>query len=158
MNSVMSFEAPHVKRDVPQWQRCQKFGRTKNYCHNNPRYVKCIRNLHTNKRGAIRKLKIKTCYQLQRACSLCTASAKAIFNTNRNSNHSPIIYPQFVQTRYLLSRENTSVCRNKQYTTSWHWRFHNHTTRNWHHWTKNNHVRPNNINVFIILPCSSAKL
>jgi hypothetical protein len=29
LNTVVQFEAPHVKREIPQCMRCQKFGHTK---------------------------------------------------------------------------------------------------------------------------------
>lgn len=44
MNTCVQFEAPHIKREIPQCMRCQKYGHTRNYCHNNPRCVKCARN------------------------------------------------------------------------------------------------------------------
>ena len=41
LNSIVNFEAPHLKREIPQCMRCQKYGHTKNYCRNSPRCVKC---------------------------------------------------------------------------------------------------------------------
>ena len=41
LNTIVQFEAPHSKREIPQCMRCQQFGHTKNYCRNNPRCVKC---------------------------------------------------------------------------------------------------------------------
>jgi len=41
LNSIVKFEAPHLKREIPQCMRCQKYGHTKNYCRNAPRCVKC---------------------------------------------------------------------------------------------------------------------
>ncbi|PNF21360.1 hypothetical protein B7P43_G17732 [Cryptotermes secundus] len=44
MNTCVQFEAPHIKREIPQCMRCQKYGHTRNYCHNNPHCVKFARN------------------------------------------------------------------------------------------------------------------
>ena len=41
LHTIVHFEAPHTKREIPQCMRCQQFGHTKNYCRNNPRCVKC---------------------------------------------------------------------------------------------------------------------
>ena len=41
LNTIVQFEPPHAKREIPQCMRCQQFGHTKNYCRNNPRCVKC---------------------------------------------------------------------------------------------------------------------
>jgi hypothetical protein len=48
LNTILQFEAPHAKREIPQCMRRQKFGHTKNYCRNNPRYVKCASEHLTN--------------------------------------------------------------------------------------------------------------
>lgn len=47
LNAVVSFEAPRSNREIPQCTRCQKYGHTKNFCHKNPRCVKCTANHHT---------------------------------------------------------------------------------------------------------------
>lgn len=42
LHMVVSFEAPTKrKNEIPQCQRCQRYGHTKNYCHLGPRCVKC---------------------------------------------------------------------------------------------------------------------
>jgi hypothetical protein len=41
LNTVVQFEVPRIKRDIPQCMRCQKYGHTDNYCRNSPRCVKC---------------------------------------------------------------------------------------------------------------------
>ena len=33
LNSIVCFEAPHKKREIPQCTRCQVYGHTKNYCN-----------------------------------------------------------------------------------------------------------------------------
>jgi len=48
LNMIVQFEAPHAKREIPQCMRRQKYGHTKNYCRNNPRYVKCTSEHLTN--------------------------------------------------------------------------------------------------------------
>ena len=40
LNSIVKFEAPHSKREIPQCMRYQKYGHTKDYCRNTPRCVK----------------------------------------------------------------------------------------------------------------------
>ena len=39
--TMVTVEAPHAKRVIPQCTRCQKYGHTKNYCRNSPKCVKC---------------------------------------------------------------------------------------------------------------------
>ena len=105
MNSVVTFEAPHVKRDIPQCQRCQRFGHTKNYCHNNPRCVKCIGNHHTNecpRKTRDDEVQCVNCKEKHpanyRGCAVhLQLQEKLCPKLNRNTGHSPIIYPQFVQ-------------------------------------------------------------
>ncbi|CAK9813156.1 Nucleic-acid-binding protein from transposon X-element [Anthophora plagiata] len=41
LNSIITFEPPKTKRDIPQCIRCQAYGHTKNYCFRNPACVKC---------------------------------------------------------------------------------------------------------------------
>lgn len=41
MYSSVKFEPPHVKRDIPQCMKCQRYGHTKNFCNKSPRCVKC---------------------------------------------------------------------------------------------------------------------
>lgn len=42
MNNVVNFEAPRPNKEVLQCTRCQNFGHSKNFCHKEPRCVKCI--------------------------------------------------------------------------------------------------------------------
>lgn len=45
LHTVVTIEAPlNTKMDIPQCQRCQSFGHTKNYCHLDARCVKCPGN------------------------------------------------------------------------------------------------------------------
>lgn len=41
LNTIVNFEPPHKKRDIPQCMKCQGFGHTKNYCFRSPVCVKC---------------------------------------------------------------------------------------------------------------------
>ncbi|KZC08911.1 RNA-directed DNA polymerase from mobile element jockey [Dufourea novaeangliae] len=41
LNTVVSFEPPRNKRDIPQYLRCQSYGHTKNYCNRTPICIKC---------------------------------------------------------------------------------------------------------------------
>ena len=46
--TIVSFEPPHKKRDIPQCLKYQGFGHTKNYCYKNPVCVKCAENYLTS--------------------------------------------------------------------------------------------------------------
>jgi hypothetical protein len=48
LNTIEQFETPHAKREIPQCMHCQKYGHTKNYYKNNPRFVKCAAEHLTN--------------------------------------------------------------------------------------------------------------
>jgi len=41
LHTMVTVEAPHVKRAIPQCMCCQKYGHTENYCRNSPKCVKC---------------------------------------------------------------------------------------------------------------------
>ena len=42
--SKVKVETPHVKKEIPQCQRCQSYGHTRSYCFHNPRCVRCGNN------------------------------------------------------------------------------------------------------------------
>ncbi|KAL7289556.1 hypothetical protein TKK_0016527 [Trichogramma kaykai] len=44
LNTIVSFEPPRKKRDIPQCKNCQDFEHTKKYCHRHPVYVKCAKS------------------------------------------------------------------------------------------------------------------
>lgn len=48
-NAVIKVEPPRPKRTVIQCTRCQAYGHSKNYCHRNPRCVKCEGSHPTDK-------------------------------------------------------------------------------------------------------------
>ena len=48
LNSCVTIETPYVKREIPQCIRCQRYGHTKNFCHKNPRCVKCAQDHFTS--------------------------------------------------------------------------------------------------------------
>lgn len=48
VHSVVKVEPPHVKRQMPQCAKCQRFGHTKNFCNRSPRCVKCTGNHMTS--------------------------------------------------------------------------------------------------------------
>lgn len=43
-HSIVIFEPPHTKRDIPQCAKCQKHGHTKKFCNRSPKCVKCAGN------------------------------------------------------------------------------------------------------------------
>ena len=45
LNTIITFEPPRAKRDIPQCTRCQAHGHTKNYCFKTPACVKCADTL-----------------------------------------------------------------------------------------------------------------
>lgn len=47
-HSIVTIEAPHARRNIPQCTKCQRFGHTKNFCHRAPRCVKCTGQHHTS--------------------------------------------------------------------------------------------------------------
>lgn len=49
MYQKIKFEAPHIKREIPQCSRCQRYGHTKKFCHHYARCVKCAGSHETAK-------------------------------------------------------------------------------------------------------------
>lgn len=47
MHLRVKFEPPRQKREIVQCTKCQRFGHTKHFCHNNARCVKCVGNHST---------------------------------------------------------------------------------------------------------------
>lgn len=48
LNSKVTFEPPHQKREIPQCTNCQRYGHTKKYCNRPSRCVKCTGNHKTS--------------------------------------------------------------------------------------------------------------
>lgn len=46
-HTIVSFEPPHKKREIPQCISCQRYGHTSKYCNRKPRCVKCAGDHHT---------------------------------------------------------------------------------------------------------------
>ena len=67
LNTVVSFEPPRNKRDIPQCVRCQSHGHTKNYSKRIPTCVKCA-GIHWNSNSPIGKENIADvkCHNCQR--------------------------------------------------------------------------------------------
>lgn len=64
LNTIISFEPPRKKRDIPQCQRCQNFNHTKKYCNKSPVCVKCAGNHLTTDcqvKGKIVNVKCANC-------------------------------------------------------------------------------------------------
>ena len=72
LNTVVSFEPPRKKRDIPQCLNCQEFGHTKNYCFKIPVCVKCANN-HLTKDCQIKE-KIK-----EVVCANCSGNHPASY-------------------------------------------------------------------------------
>lgn len=47
LHQKIKFEAPHIKREIPQCLKCQRYGHTKKFCHHNARCVKCMESHET---------------------------------------------------------------------------------------------------------------
>lgn len=48
-HAIVSVEPKRKNRDIPQCTRCQRYGHTKNFCHLDPRCVRCTGNHHYSK-------------------------------------------------------------------------------------------------------------
>lgn len=48
LHTIVKFEPPRPKREVPQCMNCQRYGHTKKFCFRNPRCVKCTGNHATS--------------------------------------------------------------------------------------------------------------
>lgn len=48
MNCRVEIEPPRPKRTIPQCSNCQQYGHTQNFCHRQPRCVKCAASHHTS--------------------------------------------------------------------------------------------------------------
>lgn len=60
-NTVVKFEPPKKKRDIPQCTRCQGFYHTKNYCNKMPKCVKCANHHLTENCPIKEKIKEVVC-------------------------------------------------------------------------------------------------
>ncbi|GAB0090318.1 hypothetical protein DMENIID0001_050380 [Sergentomyia squamirostris] len=47
LSTIVVFEPPNTKRELPQCMKCQRFGHTKSFCHRPSRCVKCPGNHDT---------------------------------------------------------------------------------------------------------------
>ena len=64
LNIIVSFEPLRKKREIPQRQKCQGYGHTKNYCFKSPVCVKCAMNHLTPDcptKGKIKEVKCANC-------------------------------------------------------------------------------------------------
>ena len=95
-NSIVKFEPPKKKREIPQCTKCQRYGHTKSYCHHSPRCVKCTGNHKTS--DCSRNTRSK---EVQ--CTLC--------NGNHPANYKGCtVYKELQQKMYpaLRKRQTTS--------------------------------------------------
>lgn len=98
MNSIVKFEAPHTKREIPQCAKCQRFGHTKNYCNKPPRCVKCTGNHSTDK--CARKVK-----DTEVKCVNCGDAHPANYR-------GCLVHKQLQQRLYPALRERTHINQN----------------------------------------------
>ncbi|CAH2083988.1 unnamed protein product [Euphydryas editha] len=49
LNCRIEIEPPRPKRTIPQCTNCQQYGHTQNFCHRQPKCVKCAGSHHTSK-------------------------------------------------------------------------------------------------------------
>ena len=95
-NSIVKFEPPKKKREIPQCTKCQRYGHTKSYCHHSPRCVKCTGNHKTS--DCSRNTRSK---EVQ--CTLC--------NGNHPANYKGCtVYKELQQKMYpaLRKRQTTT--------------------------------------------------
>lgn len=94
LNSIVSFEAPHKKREIPQCTRCQIYGHTKNYCNKTPVCVKCAKNHITSACPIKAKTKEVICANCggdhpasYKGCIVRKQLQQKLFPTLRDKNH-----------------------------------------------------------------------
>lgn len=140
LNTIVSFEAPHIKREIPQCARCQRFGHTKNFCHKPTRCVKCTGD-HSTK-DCIRKendknVKCVNCGGAHpanyRGCTIHKQLQQRLYpalrgrnlkpnqanNLNNNNNlQQTIISPQMVQPGLSYAQQASQPAPN-QFTNSY---------------------------------------
>lgn len=114
--SKVKVETPHVKKEIPQCQRCQSYGHTRSYCFHNPRCVRCGNGHESNQCQKDRSEPAK--------CALCGGSHPANYRgcqshkdllkhrklhttpSQRNNNKSPQTSSEPNSTQDKLNSQN----------------------------------------------------
>lgn len=95
MNSIVVFEPPHQKREIPQCTKCQQYGHTQKFCYRQARCVKCAGNHAT-----------KDCTRKERSddvkCVLCGANHPANYK-------GCIIYKDLQKKTYPTLRAKSQI-------------------------------------------------
>lgn len=100
MKSRITFEPPHVKREVIQCLNCQRFGHSRNYCYRTPRCVKCAgEHLTKNCERKERNKNVK-CVNCQgnhpanyRGCLVAKEIQRRKFPPLRSKQNSQLVQP-----------------------------------------------------------------
>lgn len=117
MHSRVKIEPPRQKREIVQCTKCQRYGHTKHFCHNNARCVKCIGNHATESCKRERN-------DVQVQCVLCNGNHPANYKgceiyKQLQTKHFPKlrqkISPDSKSDRY----QNTNLSSAVQPTTSY---------------------------------------
>lgn len=95
LSSVIKFEPPLQKKEIPQCARCQRYGHTKNFCYRTPRCVKCAEDhLSTQCPKKERSKDVK--------CVLC--------NGNHPANYRGcLVHKELQQQKFPPLRERSSA-------------------------------------------------
>lgn len=103
----ISFEPPKHSRDIPQCANCQRYGHTKNFCHLQPRCVKCAGD-HTTAQ----------CSRKERSsavkCILCNGNHPAnykgcsVYKDLRNKTYQPLRQKHYTPPAPLQQTLHTS--------------------------------------------------
>ena len=97
-HTIIKFEAPNQKRELPQCTSCQRYGHTSKFCNRRPRCVKCAEEHHT-----------KDCQRKNRdnavKCVLCSGNHPANY---RGCVHYKALQDKaFPGLRQKSSKQNT---------------------------------------------------
>lgn len=93
--TIITFEAPYVKKEIVQCKRCQRFGHTKNFCYRPYRCVKCGEN-HATAICTKRRDTPATCVNCNqqhpanyRGCRLYKDYKQQVFDPNKRKQIIP---------------------------------------------------------------------
>lgn len=127
-NLIVTFEPPHVKREIPQCMRCQRYGHTKNFCTRIPRCVKCTDNHPTSECTRKEKknddVKCVNCHENHpanyRGCLVHKQLQQKIYPTMRKRTETPpqltqptVSYAQATETGLQRMQSINNVNQNK---------------------------------------------
>ena len=121
LNTIVKFEPPYKKRDVPQCIKCQGFGHTKNYCYRSPVCVKCAEKHLTKEcpiKEKIQEVKCANCDgnhpASYKGCTVRKQLQQKLFPKLRektivqNSQSYPLIRNNFIKSNISYAQATSS--------------------------------------------------